>query len=122
MPETTEKPLIEIKLQASPNGQPLVSGKFTIEYGKNGLNVEGAQALKHIVVAITERGSHQVFAPFKDVAVFPDDVKYTGKGCTGFFNVNIFEHSQLVHPADYFVCCSLGTLVSNVLKVAKPLK
>ncbi len=118
---STPHPFIEIEFQplASPQGPYILGGRFAVEYNKNGLQIEGAQVLKHIVMAVTERGSYQTFAPFKDVAVFPDDLKATENGCSGFFNIDVFQHASFEHPASYFISCSLGTLVSNVVEIVK---
>lgn len=75
--------------------------------------------LKHIVMAITDRGSYQTITPFKDVAVFPDDVQVSENRCSGFFNINIFEHSDFNYAADYYVTCSIGMLKSNTIKVSR---
>jgi len=117
----SNKPFIEIALLPvkSPVGPYILHGKFGVNYHQDGVLIEGSQVLKHVVMTITDRGAHQAITPFKEVAVFPDDINEGENACSGFFNINIFEHSAFTHAADYYVTCSIGMLVSNTIKVTK---
>ena len=94
-----------------------ISGKFRIPFDHSGVLVTGPDILKHIVLAVTRSGNYQTSSPFKDVAVFPDDIKKSKKGWTGFFKFNVFNHIGFAGEGDYYILCSLGIYTSNIVKI-----
>lgn len=108
--------VIESSLHPASSDQLLISGKFKVKYD-NGITVKGAQVLKHIVLVVTRSGNYQSFSPFKDMAVFVDDIKDEGDGCSGFFNVNLADYIGFGGAGSYFIVSSLGNYLSNTLNV-----
>lgn len=99
------------------SGNFKISGQFNVSYEKNGVTVQGAKVLKHIVLVVTRSGNYHSLTPFKDVVVFDDDVKDEGDSCSGFFNINVADHIAFDGEGDYYILCSLGTYLSNTLKI-----
>lgn len=94
-----------------------LSGQFKVPYEKNGIIVHGAQVLKHIILVVTRSGNYQAFVPFKDVIVFEDDVREVEGGCHAYFNVRVMDHLAFEGEGDYYVLCSLGSYLSNIIKI-----
>lgn len=94
-----------------------IKGEFSVKYECDGITAEGAQVLKHIAIVVTRYDNYQSFTPFKDVVVFPDDVKADKDGCSGFFNINLKDYLQFGGEGDYYIVSSLGTLVTDVIKI-----
>lgn len=94
-----------------------LSGQFKVPYEKNGITVKSAQVLKNIVLVVTRSGNYQSLSPFKEVVVFDDDVKEQQDSCSGFFNIKVMDHISFDGEGNYYVFCSLGTYLSNTVKV-----
>lgn len=95
-----------------------ISGQFKIHYEQSGISARSARVLKHIVLVVTRSGNYQALTPFKDVVVFEDDVKEEQGRCSGFFNVKVMDHIVFDGAGDYYVLCSLGTYLSNIIKIS----
>lgn len=117
---------MHIKIEALPPesayGPYIIQGHFRVAYEQNGLCVEGPEVLKHIAMVVTEGGCYQSFNPFANTVVFPDDIQKTEKGCSGQFHCEPFALCDLAHAADYYITCSIGTLVSNTVKISRLVK
>ena len=113
---------ISASLAGSDNQSILIRGKFRVPYKKNGITAQGAAVLKHIVLVVMRSGNHRALAPFRDVVVFEDDIRDEGNSCSGFFNINVMDHISFQGKggSDYYILCSLGTYLSNTLKVTVP--
>lgn len=112
---------IEAKTDSNNNDhQILLRGRFSVSCGQNGVPDQPLKTLKHVVVVVTRSASYQAFTPFKEVVVFDDDVQVDGNTCSAFFNVNVMDHLRFDGPGDYYILCSLGTNLSNIVKVTIP--
>lgn len=109
---------IEAPAHCSDSKDIKLRGRFKVPYGKDGITVEGAQVLKHIVMVVSRGGNYQAVTPFKDAAVFADDVNDDGKSCSGGFNINVADHLMFDGGGDYYILCSLGTYLSNITKTS----
>lgn len=99
-------------------GTPLIlRGEFKLAYAEAGTSARDEQVLKHIVMVVTRGGNYQTLVPFKDVVVFPEDVKRTENSVLGFFNLNLFDKIAFGGAGTYFILCSLGKHTSNVVSV-----
>lgn len=94
-----------------------IRGNFKVPYDENGITPRGAQVLKHISLVVTRSGNYQALTPFKEIAVFDDDVKEEQGSCSGFFNIKVMDHIGFDGEGDYYLLCSLGTYLSNIIKV-----
>lgn len=94
-----------------------IYGSFKIPYNTNGINNQGANILKHVVMVITRTYDGHSVAPFKDIIVFSDDILDDGKTYSGKFQFNISEHTWLEGSGEFYITCSLGTLLSNTIEV-----
>ncbi len=83
-----------------------------------GPEVTGAEILKHVALVVTRGGNYQAVSPFKDVIVFPDDIKISESSYSGFFNFDVFDKISFDGEGEYFVLCSIGTITSNIVKVS----
>lgn len=92
-------------------------GKFNVPYDASGLNVTGPEVIKHIVLVVTRGANYQTLTPFRDVIVFTDDIKPTAEGCSGHFNLDVFEKISFDGEGDYYILCSLGVYTSNIVRV-----
>ena len=93
-------------------------GEFCVTPGYDTFTPNDSSVLKHIILVVTRGTNYQSTTPFKDVIVFNDDIKIKNNKCSGFFNVNIFEHIKFDGAGDYYILCSLGVITSNVLKIS----
>lgn len=120
---TTKNNVYEISIVAGVHPQNprnlLLKGKFKVPYCIEGVPGQSTQVLKHIVLVVTRSGNYQALTPFRDMAVFNDDVQDDGDGCSGFFNVDVMDHLHdgFNGAGDYYVLCSIGTFLSNIVKV-----
>lgn len=118
---SSTRPYISIehvsKVECESNSQIFLRGKFNIWYDQNGLLVRGAEVVKNVVLVVTRTANYQVVTPFKDIIVFESDVVETKDGCSGFFNIEVTDHISFDGEGDYYVLCSLGTCLSNILKI-----
>ncbi len=115
-----EKYFLEIKKVSQSNnaGSISIQGQFEIPYQKLGITVQSVEVLKHIVLVVTRGGNRAVTRPFKDFILFEEDIKELNQGCSGFFNLNLFDKITFSGKGDYFVMCSLGTTMSNIIKIS----
>jgi hypothetical protein len=91
-------------------------GKFHIPYKNSGLTVKGPEVLKHIILVTTFGGAYWALPPFKDVITFADDIQQIKGGCSGNFNMDVFEKISFTEKGDYYILCSLGIYTSNIVK------
>ena len=94
-----------------------IKGKFSVSKTESALLAKGAEIPKHIVLVVTRGVNYQSCAPFENVIVFPDDVKEVDSAWQGHFNFSVFDCIGFQGAGEYFILCSLGKEVSNVLKV-----
>ena len=92
-----------------------VKGEFALPFGTKGLPEAPTEVLKHIVLVVTRSGNYQSVTPFQNVVVFPDDVKVKEDICSGFFNINVMDHIAFDGEGDYYLSCSVGTILSNTM-------
>lgn len=92
-------------------------GEFNILYDEQVPFARGSGILKHIILVVTRTANYQSVAPFKDVIVFEDDVIETGEGCSGVFNIDIFNKILFDGAGDYYTLCSIGSTTSNILHI-----
>jgi hypothetical protein len=113
---------IEIKAGLKPNNNQKIwlSGRLNLPLGKNGVPDSGAQVLKHIILVATRSGNYQSLAPFKNVAVFPDDFAQKNNECAATFNIQVMDHLAFDGAGDYYLLCSVGQFLSNIVKVTVP--
>lgn len=108
---------IEAGLDPQQPQKILLRGKFRVPYAKDGVPDQGSRTLKHVVLVVTRSGNYQSLTPFQEVVVFADDVRDEGEVCSAFFNINVMDHIRFDGEGDYYILCSLGTYVSNIVKV-----
>jgi len=95
-----------------------VKGKFSVPYQRDGITAHGAQVLKHIILVVTRGGNYKALAPYQKVIVFQDDVNDNGDSVAGAFNLPIQPHIEFDGAGDYYVLCSLGMFLSNIVKIS----
>ncbi len=109
---------IEADLDPSALQNIIVRGRFCILCGEHGVPEQVLQSLKHVILVVTRTGSHDALAPFTEVVVFDDDVKVEGEGtCSASFTLNVMDHIAFDGAGDYYILCSIGTHLSNIVKV-----
>lgn len=93
-------------------------GEYRVPYREDG-SVPNEITLipKHIVLVATYYGQYAALKPYRDIVVFEDDVKDDGKYAAGHFNLNVFDHLPFNEGGDYYILCSLGNHLSNIVKV-----
>lgn len=94
-----------------------VSGRYKIPYSNEAVPDQSILMPKHIVLVVTCGANSAAMKPFKDIVVFEDDVHGTDEVAMGNFRLNVFDHIQFDGPGDYYILCSLGTYLSNIVKV-----
>lgn len=94
-----------------------ISGKYRIPLANETVPKKALQFPKHIVLVVTRSGSYAATKPFKNIVVFEDDVKDVDDYAIGQFNLNVFEHIQFNGAGDYYILCSIGNYLSNIVKV-----
>lgn len=72
---------------------------------------------KHIVLVVTHAGQYAALKPYRDVVVFQDDVQDNEQTGSGQFNLHVFDHIKFQGKGDYYILCSLGNYLSNVVRV-----
>ena len=95
----------------------LVRGEYKVPYADDSVPKQATLMPKHIALVVTRSGNYQAMKPFRDMVVFEDDVKDDGKCAAGNFNFNVFDHIQFDGGGDYYILCSLGNYLSNIVKV-----
>jgi len=95
----------------------IIRGEFTLSNKEVSLEFEGAQVLKHIVLVATRSGNYQSVSPFSHTVIFKDDVKSSSDSVSGVFNVVLSESIDFSGEGEYFIMCSLGSILSNTLKI-----
>ncbi len=95
----------------------VVHGKFRVQYEQIGVPTHATQTLKHLVLVVSRAGNYQTVTPFKDVVVFDDDVYHEKDGCSAFFNIDVMDHIHFNGVGEYYVLCSVGAYISNIVKV-----
>lgn len=108
---------INAKLQCQESEGILVRGEYKVPYADESVPNQATLMPKHIVLVVTRSGNYQAIKPFREMVVFEDDVKDDGKCAAGNFNLNVFHHIQFDGGGDYYILCSLGNYLSNILKV-----
>lgn len=119
LPDTTESSIV-IKVDPDKTkGQKIsIQGKLRVLCGQDGVPDVPLEVLKHVVLVVTrEEKNYQTVVPFKDVVVFEDDINVVGDTCSAFFNIDVMDHIHFDYPGDYFILCSIGTHVSNIVHV-----
>ncbi|MCA9727303.1 MAG: hypothetical protein KC729_06435 [Candidatus Eisenbacteria bacterium] len=77
----------------------------------------GGRAHRKLVLAVMSGDSNGSCAPFLETALFPDDETRSGGNVGGFFQLDVLAHSGWDHAGTYYVVCSIGPYVSEVLPV-----
>lgn len=110
-----------IKIDTSPGctsfNYLVISGEFMVSNKEKSITSENSQILKHVVLVVTRSANYQSVTPFSDTVVFKDDVKIDSDIVSGVFKVQLGEHIGFNGKGDFFVMCSLGNCLSNVLKI-----
>jgi hypothetical protein len=92
-------------------------GEYKVPYTEASVPKEAILMPKHIALVVTRGGNYTAIKPFRDMVVFEDDVHDDGQCASGNFNLNVFDHIQFNGEGDYYILCSLGNYLSNVVKV-----
>lgn len=108
---------IEAAIHPEDPQQILVRGRFRVSCAENGVPENPPETLKHVILVVTRSGNYQALTPFKDTVVFEDDVKVSGSNCSASFTFNVMDHIAFDGKGDYYILCSLGTHLSNIVKV-----
>lgn len=95
----------------------VVRGEFKIPDSESSVIAKGKDVLKHVVLVITRSANYQASAPFSKVVVFEDDVKLVSDTVFGFFSIKLGEHLKFDGDGDFYVMCSLGVCLSNIIKI-----
>lgn len=95
----------------------LVRGEYKIPYAEESVPKQATLMPKHIALVVTRSGNYQAMKPFSQMVVFEDDVKDDGIYAMGHFNLNVNDHIQFNGAGDYYILCSLGNYLSNIVKV-----
>jgi hypothetical protein len=67
---------------------------------------------------VNRSGNYQSLTPFCDVAVFSDDFIETNGSCSANFNIDVMNHIEFSGRGDYYIVCSVGTFLSNIVRVS----
>ena len=94
-----------------------ISGEFRISNNEESIYSKDSEILKHIVLVVTRSGNYQSVSPFSDIVVFKDDVKIESDVVSGAFKINLSDHINFSGEGDYFMFCSLGMQLSNIIEV-----
>jgi len=94
-----------------------VQGEFSVNNEETCIQSTNENILKHIVLVVTRSANYQTVSPFSDIVVFKDDVTINSNNVSGLFNISIKDHVSFNGPGDYYILCSLGTELSNTLKI-----
>ncbi len=94
-----------------------IRGEFTVSNKEENIEFEGAQILKHIVLVVTRSGNYQSVSPFSNTVIFKDDVREESGAISGVFNILLSEQIDFDGDGEYFIMCSLGVHLSNILKI-----
>ena len=95
----------------------LVTGNYKVLYAEEGVPKQSTLIPKHLTLVVTRLGNYTATKPFYDMVVFEDDVKDDGQCASGRFNINIFNKIQFNCEGDYYMLFSLGSYLSNIVKV-----
>lgn len=98
------------------DGLPL-RGEYKVPYADASVPKQAVLMPRHIALVVTHYGQYAALKPFQRVAVFEDDVKDDGEIASGHFNLNVFDHIPFDGTGDYYILCSLGDFVSNIVRV-----
>ena len=109
---------ISVKDQCKENDGIIVRGNFRIPYSEGSVPKQAIMMPKHIALVVTRSDNYTAIKPFRQMVVFEDDVKDNGKYASGNFNFNVFDHIEFNGAGDYYILCSLGNYLSNIVKVA----
>lgn len=94
-----------------------VQGEFRVNNEEISIQYINENILKHIVLVVTRSASYQSVTPFSDIVVFKDDVTISSDNVSGLFNISIKDHISFNGKGKYYIMCSLGTMLSNTLKI-----
>jgi hypothetical protein len=108
---------IKAGLHAEHKQKIVVHGKFRVLYQQAGVPKQATQTLKHLVLVVSRSQNYQSLTPFKEVVVFEDDVHDEGSCCSAYFNINLMDHIHFDGEGDYYILCSMGAYISNIVKV-----
>lgn len=92
-------------------------GEYKVPYAEDSVPKQATLMPKHIAMVVTRSDNYVALKPFCDMVVFEDDVKDDGKCAAGNFSLNVFDHIPFKEGGDYYILCSLGNYLSNILKV-----
>jgi len=108
---------ITLDSNLSHKNEILIHGEYKVRYSDQALPKQGVLIPKHIALIVTRSGNYIATKPFFDMVVFEDDVKDDGQSVSGNFNLNVFDHIPFNGEGDYYILCSLGGYLSNIVKV-----
>ena len=112
---------IIISASASPNSTHAagisVRGEYRVPYAEASVPKQATLMPRHIAMVVTRSDNYMPLKPFCDMVVFEDDVKDDGKCAAGNFSLNVFDHISFKEGGDYYILCSLGNYLSNIVKV-----
>ena len=95
-----------------------INGKFSVVKNEQSIYADNEKVIKHIVLVVTRSANYHTSTPFLDVVTFKDDVKVGPGVVSGNFKIFLKDHLTFNGSGDYFVLCSLGTCLSNTLKIS----
>lgn len=110
-----------IRIQAptrcqEPDRIPL-HGEYKVPYAETSVPKQAVLMPKHIVLVVTHAGQYVALKPYREVVVFQNDVQDDGQTASGHFSLHVFDHIKFKGRGDYYILCSLGNYLSNVVRV-----
>lgn len=94
-----------------------ISGEFRVANQEESIETKDSGILKHIILNVTRSGNYQSVSPFSDVVVFKDDVLIESDIVSGSFKIKLSDHIGFNGEGEYFIFCSLGTHLSDILEI-----
>lgn len=94
----------------------VIQGVFVLPRPLTAINVH-AQPHKSLVLTVNSSGRYTVKRPYYEVVCFPDDIQQSEKSKKGYFQLNISSYINTNHSGVYYIMCSLGTYLSNILPI-----
>lgn len=93
-------------------------GEYKVPISEESIPDESSLIPKHVTLVVTRASNYIALKPFSETIIFDDDVKNDGICASGKFRLNIFDHISFTEGGDYYILCSLGIFLSNVVRVS----
>lgn len=99
----------------SPREPLVVHGTFRLDM--RDLEELGASPTRGVTLVVTNGELFGAYTPFRDHVMFGDDLAAAPGGAIGHFNIDVFEQQGGYAAGDYHLFVSLGTRISNVIRL-----